>query len=857
MQDKIQANNEAMPQAKQATKQASSQSVQANKHDSNPIHTVQGSQPPPTSPQSGKAPYATRQGAQPTIKARQRPVSKRKSNQAMSSLVMPGDVTLYKWVFRDDVMEHKGKKLPFKITGSLAILLPKSMEHQVKSDSTLGQYVSLSRSPGGTTIREVNSAKGQSAMGKYSSKLFDLSSKKLDLGGLSFKVSAGFGEFKTSLKDSKALKANPKGTGLGKNDRAAGKGVLGMGYDFDPFTVAVSVSGRLDAHSPKNDVLAFVAGLPLVKQVLSLSHGGVDIKGEIKVSPTKWFGEYALIKKQKEALKKLEGSARKYEAGKAKVAGMEKRQAELKKLRKQRLRLDKALKKDPRAVELSQDLKKYQDKLAQLQAQFQDYKKASEKISKTASGQLKQLPASDFAKAQNISSKPRSSQRKYLKQLIKIRGNALAELENQTAQKLGLPTGMASQADLLAEQQKLARQFSLEKKTLELGKLKKQVEMDIDAVKKLSKEYQSGFGKLAGRRVMVGLARLVAHFNIAMDVIEGVAFMLAFLLEPSKATTIFSGKSTVDSFQLLTNLVKKRSEGTRKIGRNTTFDRSELGEANKDAEKKTTTSEKTSQTANANSTKAGTTDKKKEANAPKKAGNARSKEILKILKKEPKALEFWGMMLLEALVRGKEGAFFTSFDEGDAQTLVNIAKEAGAVDLQSLTKEYGHEMTQQGESYTIAEFFLCLRGALKRAQGQASKVQDKEASKIDRENQLVVHDPGLEKVEKPLEGDAREARKLPQNTVTYKPEGSYQIDYVVETSYAIGTEIRLKFFGTYHGKKAEFKNIIVKIVSLPISKRGKKYVEVKYAYDQEVLIESINKKVYFSATSKSFHIQIK
>lgn len=50
---------------------------------------------------------------------------------------------------------------------------------------------------------------------------------------------------------------------------------------------------------------------------------------------------------------------------------------------------------------------------------------------------------------------------------------------------------------------------------------------------------------------------------------------------------------------------------------------------------------------------------------------------------------------------------------------------------------------------------------------------------------------------------------------------------------------------------------MVEVVSAPITKKGHQYVEVKFPYNQRLLIEDLNKYIYLSIDMKSFYIQIK
>ena len=202
-------------------------------------------------------------------------------------------------------------------------------------------------------------------------------------------------------------------------------------------------------------------------------------------------------------------------------------------------------------------------------------------------------------------------------------------------------------------------------------------------------------------------------------------------------------------------------------------------------------------------------------------------------------------------------ALLKSFDANHAKRLLNIAQRFGdRLDLYEVMKKHSHAISQGDAKGSMDEYMEQLEGVYECEVSPDIKKGTKDAPKVDTENQFVTHDPGLEKEGKPLIGEAKKTRNAPDNAVGYKPAGRYIIDKIDKSSYAIGSELELKFYGTYHGKKADFSGIKVKIVAAPIKRKGHKYVKVRFPHNQEVLIRQINKKVYFTTDLGSFYVRI-
>ncbi|EAY24812.1 hypothetical protein [Microscilla marina] len=77
-----------------------------------------------------------------------------------------------------------------------------------------------------------------------------------------------------------------------------------------------------------------------------------------------------------------------------------------------------------------------------------------------------------------------------------------------------------------------------------------------------------------------------------------------------------------------------------------------------------------------------------------------------------------------------------------------------------------------------------------------------------------------------------------------------------DSSYAIGSELILRFYGTYHGQKADFNGIRAVVAEAPKTVKGVRYVRVRFPYDQAVTIKGTNKSVYFTTDLGKFYVKI-
>ncbi|WP_299458576.1 hypothetical protein [uncultured Microscilla sp.] len=766
---------------------------------------------------------------------------------------LTGDITLYKWVFLETDTTRGGKKLPFKLSGEVAIMIPKRTTQPIPTGTTLDKYVKASRSGGGTTIKEVHSPKGQKTLGKYSSKLFDLNTQEAVMGGIKLKLSAGFMEFKTSMKDAKKLKTNPQNNlanGVNPHTARVGKGVMGMGFDFDPFNISLKVTGRLHKNSPQTEIFGFISNLPLVKQALA-SGITIDIVGALKISPTIGFMEYGKIKAQKEALKNLETSKRQQIKLEAEASTNPAKQSRLKKLGKQRHALNKEIKKDPKLRQLMEDLKAQQKKIDQLNQDHKQVRQSRKDLANTPRKKWQEVPKKKFGQAVrqdvNLTSIDRTIEQNKLKRL---KAQMRAE-ENKLAKKLGLGADIPSQKQLIAQQAQLRKKAK--NQAAELNKLKKEVKHHLSEVEHMAEEYSTKYGKKMGARA-VQFARVVAHLNLAMDTIDGLALLLAFLIKPDRATHIFNSKNTISATDMLLLLAQDLPEGDQENSAHGTTDWRKAATNDQNKAGKGKPAARNRQEASGDTVVGN--GKTSPTKPQDKHGNGNREEIMKVVFANLHAKALWQTMLAEAILRGTHDAFFADFTLQHAQALVRIAQKYGdELDISKTAQEYS-QAAQKTTKGTMDDYLAKLEGACARTLDPSIKKGKEDDPKVDRENQHVVHDKGLEKEKQPLRGKANKVRGIPKNTVNHKPKGRYIIEGVSKASYAVGTELELSFYGTYHGQKADFSGIKVIVVETPKEVKGIKYVKVKFPYDQEVVIQNINKSVYFTTDLGSFYVKI-
>ncbi|EAY24539.1 hypothetical protein [Microscilla marina] len=706
---------------------------------------------------------------------------------------LTGDITLYKWVFLETDTTRGGKKLPFKLSGEVAIMIPKRTTQPIPTGTTLDKYVKASRSGGGTTIKEVHSPKGQKTLGKYSSKLFDLNTQEAVMGGIKLKLSAGFMEFKTSMKDAKKLKTNPQSNlanGVNPHTARVGKGVMGMGFDFDPFNISLKVTGRLHKNSPQNEIFGFISHLPLVKQALA-SGITIDIVGALKISPTIGFMEYGKVKAQKEALKKLETSKRQQIGLEAQASTHPEKQRKLKKLGKQRHQLNRAIKKDPKLHQLMEDLKAQQKKIDQLNQDHQLARQSRKDLANTPRKKWKEVPKKKFGQAVrqdvNLTSIDRTIEQNKLKQL---NAQMRAE-ENKLAKKLGLDADIPSQKQLIAQQKALSKKAKNQAK--ELKRLKAATKQHLADVEKIAGEYSTKYGKKMGARA-VQFARVVAHLNLAMDTIDGLALLLAFLIKPDRATHIFNSKNTISATDMLLLLAQDLPEGDQENSAHGTTDWRKAATSDQNKAGKGKAAARTRQEAT------GDTVVGKGKTSPTKPhdkhGNGNREEIMKVVFSNLQAKALWQTLLAEAILRGTHDAFFADFTLQHAQALVRIAQKYGdELDISKTAREYS-QAAQKTTKGTMDDYLAKLEGACARTLDPTIKKGKEDDPKVDRENQHVVHDKGLEKEKGKLEGVAKETRSIPVGVVSAKPDGGRYVIDVIENAYKVGSTLTLNFVGT-------------------------------------------------------------
>ncbi|EAY27535.1 hypothetical protein [Microscilla marina] len=177
------------------------------------------------------------------------------------------------------------------------------------------------------------------------------------------------------------------------------------------------------------------------------------------------------------------------------------------------------------------------------------------------------------------------------------------------------------------------------------------------------------------------------------------------------------------------------------------------------------------------------------------------------------------------------------------------------IDISKTAREYS-QAAQKTTKGTMDDYLAKLEGACARTLDPAIKKGKEDDPKVDRENQHVVHDKGLEKEKGKLEGIAKKARSIPENTISHKPKGHYIIEGVEKSSYPVGSELILRFYGTYHGQKADFNGIRAVVAEAPKTVKGVRYVRVRFPYDQTVIIKGTNKSVYFTPDLGKFYIKI-
>ncbi|EAY24813.1 hypothetical protein [Microscilla marina] len=222
-------------------------------------------------------------------------------------------------------------------------------------------------------------------------------------------------------------------------------------------------------------------------------------------------------------------------------------------------------------------------------------------------------------------------------------------------------------------------------------------------------------------------------------------------MAPERLTSIFSGKSSSDGTALLSLMVQDRMEGDKTHSVNGTTD---IHKSSQHGTSKEVLGGVTTDNPNAHRNDQGKRkivfNKKAEA---QKKGNGKIAQLLKILDTQPQARKLWGAMLANAVLEGRHTSLMKEFTAQHAHELVRIAQRYGSkLDLIEVTNKHNRATT--GKGITMNDYLEKLEGACARTLNPDIKQGEKGAPKVDRENQHVVHDKGLEKEKGKLEGRA-------------------------------------------------------------------------------------------------------
>ncbi|HAS40703.1 MAG TPA: hypothetical protein DCS93_09505 [Microscillaceae bacterium] len=766
------------------------------------------------------------------------------------------DLALIKWVFKDSVF--KG----YKVNANFAIL--------IKSNTKTIDAGLLASKAGTVTAVEANTAKNKNAIGKYSRKLLDLD---ISGGGIKImddvKITAGLGffEFKTSLDDRKQLKSSGKSASAGfevpKQHRGMGKGIAGMGFEMDFLNISFKLEGIVNKQtmSSGNPYFKIIAGMPLVEYAVK-NNIPLTFQTELKLSLI--GADLDILKQQKQKLAKIDELAKKYKEVTQKVekevAALKKQQKIVKSYRKKYQKYLDTLKSDKFAKSYDQGIERLQKELKSLDKEYQEVIKARQAMAldDMKNVPLKDRPAKNFANDnafKHARSKPGSTRRIDINKSIE----QLKEGKQRYAKSLaGLDKGIPkNMQELNKEIDELSK--AIKKKRRSTKKIQQKIIKNLDELKELSTKYSTRLGKKIGGRTLAFAGRLIAHLNIVFDVIEALTFIIAFVLKPQKLTTIFSANNNVSAIELLTILAQDRREADEnaKTGNTTTNVRKSIGENQKGPQTKATQKGE------------GSVDKKKDNKVKKKninikntstKGGGSAKQINEILNQNEVAKELVATMVLDSLMKGKDKTIFRVFTIAQARELVSICKKyEGKIDIKEALKGKLKEFSQKTKGeINMGNFLKMIEGTLVKATDASITGTSQESLNIDKENQLVVHDKGLEKEKRPLFGKARKIEKIPANTVGYKPKsGQFFIEQANNFNFPVGTKVVLGFRGEYHGKKANFSGIEAVVVAPPIVTKKGKYLKVNFTDRQEILIKDTNKRVFFAPKETGFHIKIK
>ncbi|EAY24822.1 hypothetical protein [Microscilla marina] len=327
-------------------------------------------------------------------------------------------------------------------------------------------------------------------------------------------------------------------------------------------------------------------------------------------------------------------------------------------------------------------------------------------------------------------------------------------------------------------------------------------------------------------------------------------------MAPERLTSIFSGKNTISATDMLLLLAQDLPEGDQENSTHGTTDwrKASTNDQNKAGKGKAAARTRQEATGDTVVGKGKTSPTKPQD----KHGNGNREEVMKVVFANLHAKALWQTMLAEAILRGTHDAFFAEFTLQHAQALVRIAQKYGdELDISKTAREYS-QAAQKTTKGTMDDYLAKLEGACARTLDPSIKKGKEDDPKVDRENQHVVHDKGLEKEKGKFEGIAEEARSIPTSVVSAKPDsGRYMVDEIGNANYSVGSTLSLRFVGTYQGKSARFEKVVVTIVAPPKTVKGVKYVKVTYAYDQYIQPEGRAQKIYFKKDdTKTFYVKI-
>jgi hypothetical protein len=468
---------------------------------------------------------------------------------------------------------------------------------------------------------------------------------------------------------------------------------------------------------------------------------------------------------------------------------------------------------------------------------------------------IKDRPAKTIYYDNPYIGKHNQEQTKFAKDQIKKLEQHKANNSASLKRYAGLGDNPPSIPELTQRSRAIAKEIEL--KEAELKRITGELAKDAEEIAKVGAKYETKLGSKFSKELMAKAGRRLARLNMVAEVVEALAFLLACVMAPEKLGTIFDGKNSVDGIKLLTLTAQERMEGDKTNSINGTTD---IRKSSQHGTAKEVMGGITTDNPSAHANDKG---KKKillDNKEPKrKEGNGNMKEILKILDTHPQAKILWGTLLANGVLKGAYESLLKEFTAQHAYELVRIAKKYGSkVNIDELAGKYAKGLEKAAKNATMNDYLQMLEGICERAIDKEVQGEDETTLKVDRENQHVVHDKGLEKEKGKFEGSARKAEEIPADTKTGKMSGRYIITWV-ESMYKVGSTLLLNFVGTYNGTPALFENIEVVVVCPPQSlDNGKvKYVVVKYAKNQTIPLKNGKHHVYFSAKADEFNVRIK